>query len=1254
MRKMALVACVAAVAAVPVFARSITGASFTQEGAETTVSVTFEAGESGDDHALYVAYDVQDRGATLAGWAAYQRVGRVAADATSATFTLLPKLTGAGNTVCRVFLVESTYPFDTLIEAIRQTTTKTQYVDTGIVPGPTTFVSLDFKLDSATTTQQRIFGVASDDGTSIFSFDTYINGGNAWASACRDGAGDWSATKWAASPTRLTMSLDAATGIQFISNHITHAVTTLSHANSPRTKTAAGAITVFARRTFAGGTPQIHLFATGGLIYGGVISNENALVRNYLPCARGERAGLFDTVSGDIFWSAAANDDFLVGGDCVPCAPAAGETQVAVSDAFDINDVTAGYIWKGTASGNWNGTDANWAVDGTPNLAWTDGGDAVFNDSAATRTVTIPSSTAVTPASVTFFHAQDYALAGEGGLAGTGTFVKSGTGTLTISGVNHSFTGDMLLAGGTTVLTGDKDSPDITSGALGNPRVARTVTVSNATLRVTGKNPFGGSGRSSTPVRAALKLYNSTLDLPHDFPFNVGDLYLHDSLVNFHFGYNTGTHWGSIAAENIYFSGTSPVTFAVPEEGTVAAQQNVGLLLGKFAQATIDVPDITGNANVDVFIKMPIFRAAANNTDPGYPSGFRKTGAGTLELGGRDADIGFYHSDFSGDVDIVQGTVKMTWGAASWGASRTSAFGRTSVPHTFTVHPGATLQLATSDLPGQFYATNAITIRVNGGTLAQDNGHVNGLGHLILENAKFTYQGIRSQNNYYSVSADGTETNNVPVIWPTIGFNGGVEFLGTNAYTLANGDKDGNHSSLFFGTCDGNPSDCYVAEISGKGTADEVTDVTINARLEDAPPWYAFNEVNGKRYIRGYNYNLKGLPLNMRKTGPGILQLNSKLSTTTGRIEVVEGTLKMGSNMGSSEANFECPTNTLLGDLRDPNRVALVLNGGTLWLTGNDTFGQANTVNSSTFAVTNGTIRMTEARCNSLPALDLYDATLDYSGANTGSNGDLAQAQPWGTFIFAQRVRFDGTRPYDLQDVGGVCYFSLGWQSDSYQTPSTYKSGSIDQHGKTEFYVADITRDAAPDVTIGVVLKYPCHWNGNATNGKYSNTFFRTGLLKTGPGTLRLNNGSIPGKYYSEATRVNGGTLLVDAATFNSTNIFVQAGAHLGGTGTVARATIEAGGGFTAAPGQTRPLTLTAATLPADGVVTLDVPYTGDLDDLNGVRVPVVTANALAGAKWNVTLNGAAVPRGYAGTASVHNGVVYASVARGGTYIIFR
>ena len=74
-----LLAAAATGATLPAMARSITDASFTQSGATTTVNVTFEAGETGDDHALYVAFDVADRGATLAGWAAYQRVGRVAA-----------------------------------------------------------------------------------------------------------------------------------------------------------------------------------------------------------------------------------------------------------------------------------------------------------------------------------------------------------------------------------------------------------------------------------------------------------------------------------------------------------------------------------------------------------------------------------------------------------------------------------------------------------------------------------------------------------------------------------------------------------------------------------------------------------------------------------------------------------------------------------------------------------------------------------------------------------------------------------------------------------------------------------------------------------------------------------------------------------------------------------------------------------------------------------------------------------------------
>ena len=72
--------------------------------------------------------------------------------------------------------------------------------------------------------------------------------------------------------------------------------------------------------------------------------------------------------------------------------------------------------------------------------------------------------------------------------------------------------------------------------------------------------------------------------------------------------------------------------------------------------------------------------------------------------------------------------------------------------------------------------------------------------------------------------------------------------------------------------------------------------------------------------------------------------------------------------------------------------------------------------------------------------------------------------------------------------------------------------------------------------------------------------------------------------------------------------------------------------------------------------MTLDVPYTGDLADLKSVRVcvPVVTADALAGAHWRVTLNGSALPRGLVGRASIRDGIVYGTVKHGGLMIIVR
>ena len=1225
-------------AALTVEARSITGVRhLTPRDGVSSLVVTFEAGEPGDEHALYIAYDTEDKGADISDWAALQRGCVVSADATSATIPVSPLLLGAGYTFCRVFLTTSAAPYDTLIESLRQT--GTQYIDTGVYPDATSVAVMDTKFDS-NTVQQRFFCVNSDSSSgdyAKFSFDVYINGKGYFASACKDGVGDFKSTDKSFTSNRVRISLSAAEKHRIVITNLTTGAQIIDKTwNTTCTKTSTATLLVFAQHYVKSTGATVGHIAEGAYLYGFSITTNAMLACNYLPCTLGGRAGVYDTVTGNIVYSAVATD-FEAGGSPVACSLLAGEAQLsAAPSAVDLSvydDPETGAIWKGTASGNWNTADANWTIDGVASQSWQNDKDTFFNDNASAYTVTIPSGTTVTPRSILFDNATAYTLAGAGVIAGTGSFSKYREGNLTISGVNHSFTGDVLLAGGETILPSNKDSSDITSGSLGNPRVPRSVVVSNATLNIQGKNPFGGGGRSSTPIQAALKCYNSTLELTKDFCFNAGDVYLYNSTVNFHGGLNnykngstlivgtvgaqnSNTFWGSFSMANLYFSGDRQVVFAASGSGI---NNSSAMSIGKFGaqkQGIIDVPDMTGNDDSDVIIRVPIIWSSGNATDPGIASGFRKTGAGTLELG--DGTAYACNSTYTGDVDVVEGTLRMSSGNVSLAAERSSVFGAQRYPHTFTVHPGATLHLDTRDLMGQFYAENNVTVHVNGGTLKQTANVGNGLGPLILENATVSYSG-------FYTGADGA--------WPTFGFGGGLTVIGTNTLTFANTDN----ATLFFAKSDGSPSDCYVAEISGKGVADDTTDLKFSARIVDAPKWAS---------------NHRAVRFNMRKTGPGMLELENNASTTTGRIEIVEGTVKLATALSNSQPRFECPTNSTIGNLSSSD-LSVAVNGGTLWITQNDQFGQANAVNSFTLAVTNGTIRQSSGKVNAMPFLDLYDATLDYSGANSGTGGDTVQFQPYGTFVFAQRVRFDGTRPYDLQNVGGTCYFSLGWQNDSYQE---IDGTTIYQHGKTEFHVADITQNAEPDVTIGVVLKPALRWGGNASNSLYANTYFRTGLLKTGPGTLRLNCCTAAEKYYSEATRVHGGTLLVDAATFNSTNVIVQAGAYLGGTGTVARATIEAGGGFTAAPGQTSPLTLTAAELPADGVVTLDIPYTGDLSDPRSVRVrvPVVTADALAGAHWRVTLNGSTLPRGLVGKARISDGIVYGAVSHGGLMILVK
>ena len=364
--------------------------------------VTFEAGTAGDAHALYIAYDTEDKGTQLSDWAALQRGCNVAADATSATIPVSPLLAGAGYSVCRVFLTTSTAPYDTLIESLRQT--GTQYLDTGIRPDSNTVAAIDVKFDSRYPLQQRFFGVSSNDKTALFSFDAYVNGSGNIATACQSGEGNWKGTSY--SPLERVQLYLSAPG-KHLAIITVDGIPYSSTYNTVCTNTSAATLPIFAQHYFANGVMVVQNFAQGADFYGFTMTNDTGCVCNYLPCALNGRAGVYDTVTDSCRWSA-SGDDFEVGGGAIACSLLDGEVQLAAAPAaVDLSTPDNGAVWKGSASGNWNSVDANWTVDGVSSRPWSDGKAALFNDYAATFSVTVPSGITATPASTVFSASHD-------------------------------------------------------------------------------------------------------------------------------------------------------------------------------------------------------------------------------------------------------------------------------------------------------------------------------------------------------------------------------------------------------------------------------------------------------------------------------------------------------------------------------------------------------------------------------------------------------------------------------------------------------------------------------------------------------------------------------------------------------------------------------------------------------------------------------------------------------------------------------
>lgn len=620
----------------------------------------------------------------------------------------------------------------------------------------------------------------------------------------------------------------------------------------------------------------------------------------------------------------------------------------------------------------------------------------------------------------------------------------------------------------------------------------------------------------------------------------------------------------------------------------VAGNQTCGLSIGRAKPVDVHVADITGNAASDVIWQLPVVRI--NRTgDANNPGRFIKKGSGTL-------DLACGHNTFTGNVRVVEGTLACSAGFAEIGGDK-SGLGSPLYAHSIYVGTNAVLALKGNDLQGQFYNNSRITIHIDCATLSQDNKRVNGFGPLILENAVLSYSG---RNDYYGEQ------------WPTFGFNGPVTFKGTNAYTLANNSG----SAVLFGGA--GMSDVIVDDITQNTNAD----VTISMPIVNGLHWY--HTADGQ--IKGTN--LTARPAQFRKKGTGTLALNAFTSSFTGNVEVAEGVLELITG-GSTENTIS----SAIGNPRVSRRVT-VYGGGELSFRVWDALGQLASLITLETVISNSTFRLADNSANGIGPITFYDGQFIYNGGGAGS-------RLWGTLGFTGRVTLDGTAPYHWPVIGSNNRFSLGYADDFSIEPRG--DGKTNYWGKTTFDVRDITQSSAVDATIGVPFQNIPDWPGASV---FKNILFKCGLIKAGAGTLNLTSAD---NTFEGGTRIVAGTLRVDGALKNS-EVTVEAGGWLGGTGIVTRVTVQTGAGFEVFADQTDPLQIGTFAAAGGGVVRVRNP--GGLAR-EALRVPFARVTSFEGSfdarQWTVVMDG--VQASPSLNVANKNGILEARWAPGGTLI---
>lgn len=224
-------------------------------------------------------------------------------------------------------------------------------------------------------------------------------------------------------------------------------------------------------------------------------------------------------------------------------------------------------------------------------------------------------------------------------LAGTQGFSKSGTGTLRLTNGGNRFSGDLTVAEGLLVATASVGGLNPASGSLGNPRVARTVTINSGATLSMGANDIFGNHSSAANVAMVIDA-GGTLVNNGNF-FNIlGPLTLKGGTLHAIGGADPSFPAFSFKGGITATAGVSSTISGIGTNATYHLGDN------EVIETTIDVQ---GDGVLDIPAVLQ------NGQSGGLATSLVKTGTGTLTLGGINT--------YNGNTTVNAGTLVLTEGA---------------------------------------------------------------------------------------------------------------------------------------------------------------------------------------------------------------------------------------------------------------------------------------------------------------------------------------------------------------------------------------------------------------------------------------------------------------------------------------------------------------------------------------------------------------------------------------------------------------